>query len=252
MNPNFEVKLFLNPARVLDVEFRPTHEVQKQLGLGDSHRKISMQFLDSRPPRLHAEGWGVRTRVFDHDPLTEISYKYRIPIGDDGLDGVEAAVSKARGYHFDHSYAAQVEWGFDKRTLSLTDKKLAKLHDRGSMEQPSRHRCLKLALHDLPGKLDHWKREDWAFDILTDCSIFGPVFGKRWTGKWHDVKLSFETWAIKAETGAGFEPVVELSFKWEHENEAGILRDRLIHSTRENEWLLEYDVLKTELIFARY
>lgn len=62
--PNYEVKLFLDPIKVLTVEFKPNKDADRVLNLKHPSRKIAMQFLDSRPHQLHPEGWNVRLRRF--------------------------------------------------------------------------------------------------------------------------------------------------------------------------------------------
>ncbi|MBX9579442.1 MAG: hypothetical protein K2X87_03965, partial [Gemmataceae bacterium] len=77
--PNYEVKLFLDHAQVLDAEFRPTREADRALDLKGSNLRIAMLFLDARPPALQPGGWAVRVRRFEGSDGLELSDKRRYP-----------------------------------------------------------------------------------------------------------------------------------------------------------------------------
>src|SRR5687767_10292558 len=96
--PNYEVKVFLDARKVLDIEFKPTRAAQRTLDLGDSNRKIAMQFVDARPFRIHGEGWNIRVRRFEDKDELEIGYKRRYPLGSVALEEV-LAVAAGDGFH---------------------------------------------------------------------------------------------------------------------------------------------------------
>ena len=96
--PNYEVKLFLDPTKVLDVEFKPTKLADRTLDLKNSNRKISMQFLDVQPNHFKAEGWTIRARKFEGSDKLELSYKRRYPIAPEQLAEALAAAG-ADGFH---------------------------------------------------------------------------------------------------------------------------------------------------------
>ncbi|MBX9583260.1 MAG: hypothetical protein K2X87_23405, partial [Gemmataceae bacterium] len=91
-----------------------------------------------------------------------------------------------------------------------------------------------------------------ARGVLAAAHPYGPVAGRRWTGRWHGPDLAFEVWLVRAESGPGFEPVVELSFKAKTLAEATGQREKLAGLVRERGWLLDRDVLKTAMILDRY
>lgn len=249
--PNYEVKLFLDAAKVLDVEFKPTKDADKVFDLKSSNRKIAMQFIDARPLQVHAEGWSVRVRKFEDDEKFELSYKRRYPLATGTLADALARAAE-HGFHKENDYAAQVEWGYSKQTLSFTRKKEFKAKGCDAMNLPAAEVVRQAVLDGLPGKLNRWKKEGWASRILAVGHLYGPVLGKRWIGKWQGPDLAFEVWLIKTESGQGFEPVVELSFKENDPAEAAGFRDKLMAFVRAQKWLLERDVLKAEMILQRY
>lgn len=250
--PNYEAKLFLDATKVLTVEFKPNKETDKVLNLTRSSRKISMQFLEARPHQLHQEGWNIRLRRLEGDDTVELSYKRRYRIEPDGFKAALAAAA-AEGFSADEDdYAAQVEWGYGRRSLSFTRKKALKAKGLDEMELPTLVDTRAAVVRELPGKLDRYKQAGWARGLLTDGLLYGPVFGKRYSGEWQGPELDFEVWLVRTKSGEGFQPVVELSFKAEKEADAAGLRDKLMQFVRDHGWLLEEDVLKTEMILTRY
>ncbi|HJZ55795.1 MAG TPA: hypothetical protein VKE74_12580 [Gemmataceae bacterium] len=251
--PNYEVKMFLDSAKVLTVEFKPTKDADRVFNLTHPSRKITMQFLDARPHQLHQEGWNVRLRRFDGTGEVELSYKRRYRIAAD--EPFAEALAKAAHDGFtaaEKDYAAQVEWGFERQRLSFTRKKLLKAKGLGELELPGLADTRAVVVRELPGKLDRQKQAGWARGLLTDGHLYGPVLGKRYAGQWQGPDLDFEVWLVRTESGQGVEPVVELSFKADERADAGGFRDKLLHFVRDHGWLLETDVLKTDMILKRY
>ncbi len=107
----------------------------------------------------------------------------------------------------------------------------------------------------LPGKLAHWLRDGWAKSVLIEAHVYGPVDGKRWTGKRDaiDDEIALEVWQIRKSSSDEKEGLVKVSFKKKDRSKAQASRERLLELLRSQEgWLLEDDVLKTERILERY
>jgi hypothetical protein len=256
--PDYEVKLFLDPAKVLDVEFKPTKDADRTLDLKNSSRKIAMLFLDAEGPLsegkrpLDAAGWNVRFRRFEDSDELELGYKRRYRI-EPGQLAAALGAAAADGFHArEDDYDAQVEWGFARQTLSFTRKKQFEAKGVGELALPAVEELRSLAAREIPGKLDRVKSPGWARQLLAKARPFGPVLGKRWAGDWQGPELSFEVWMIRAESGAGFEPVVELSFKAKTQADAEGFREKLTAFVRDQGWLIEDDRLKTAMILRRY
>src|SRR5262249_57982259 len=58
--PDYEVKFFLDPARILDNLNEPTGVVHDALALSSSVTKLRMLFLDGKNHDLNEVGWNVR------------------------------------------------------------------------------------------------------------------------------------------------------------------------------------------------
>lgn len=256
--PDYEVKMFLDPAKVLGVDLKPSREADRVLNLKRPGRKIVMQFLDApRPaagelPPLHAAGWNVRLRRFEDTGEVELSYKRRYRVEPAGL---AAALLIAAGDGFtagERDYAAQVEWGYERQRLSLTRKKVLSAKGLHEGELPALPDARAAVVREIPGKLDRHREAGWARRLLTDGVVYGPVPGKRYRGEWQGPDLDLEVWLVRAEAGPGVEPGVELSFKAAEAAEAAGFRDKLTQYVRDHGWLLDRDVLKTEMILKRY
>jgi hypothetical protein len=250
--PNYEVKVFLTPSKVLNLEQKPTREVMEALDLKDDKTKITMQFLDTRPRRIHPQGWNVRVRKIEGKKEFEITYKRRYPIAKGKLSAALALAAKESFDADENDYAAQVEWAFARQTLTFSCRKSFRQRGYQGMELPTVEEVRAAAIEGMPGKLDRWKKEGWARELLERGQLYGPVFGRRWIAKWPGPDLDFEVWLLKAEKGAGLEAVVELSFKADQEDEADEAREKLLSFLRDRDWLQEQEVLKTEMIFLRY
>jgi hypothetical protein len=249
--PDYEVKIFLDPARTVDKMDEPTAAIHDALKLSSSVTKLRMLFLDSKSHDLHEMGWNVRLRSIEDEDDIEVTYKKRFPIGERPLSQIlERAASLGFGAD-DQNYRAQVEWG-SRRTLSFTRKKTAHVTRVKGTELPEAADARRVAVAEIAGKLERAKSGGWARGILAEAHAYGPVKGRRWSGRLDDLKLDLEVWEVRMAGGQGTEPVVELSFKEEDGARAEERRTELERFLKVRGWLLNGDVLKTELILQRY
>jgi hypothetical protein len=249
--PDYEVKFFLDPAKTLDSLNEPSRVVHDALDLSSSVTKLRMLFLDSKTHDLNEVGWNVRLRTIEGESGIELVYKKRFRIGDRPLSQIlEQAASEGFGAD-DTNYRAQVEWG-SRRTLSFTRKKTAHVRGVKGMELPEEADARRVAVEQIAGKLDRTHQAGWARGILAKAHVYGPVKGRRWSGRLDGLKLDFEVWEVRMAGGKGTEPIVELSFKEDDGAKAESQRAKLAGFLREKGWLLREDVLKTELILQRY
>lgn len=253
VTPDFEVKFPLNPAMVLGAGQEPTPSAREAFGLNGSVTKLRMLFLDSKNLSLHNAGWDVRVRKIEGMQDVEFTYKRRYPFGESSLATILAQAARGGFDAREKKYKAQVEWGLNKRTLSLARKKLVKVGGLDAMELPGPKKVRELSADKIPDKLNHLEAAGWARKILEDAKVYGPVRGRRWAGELDGLALDFEVWDILTEDGQDYEPIVELSFKAGDENKAASKKQDLIDALSHHQgWLLRNDILKTELILKRY
>jgi hypothetical protein len=210
-----------------------------------------MLFLDSKNHDLNEVGWNVRLRTIEDEDGIELACKKRFRIGDRPLSEIlERAASEGFGAD-DSNYRAQVEWG-SRRTLSFTRKRTVQVKGVKGMELPEEADARRAAVADIAGKLDRARSGGWARGILAEAHAYGPVKGRRWSGKLDGLKLDLEVWEVRMADGKGTEPIVELSFKEDDGAKAESGHTKLERFLKAKGWLLEGDVLKTELILQRY
>ncbi|KAK3986455.1 hypothetical protein QBC44DRAFT_333265 [Cladorrhinum sp. PSN332] len=262
MTPDFEVKFLLDSSQVLSPSTnKPTDSLQSAFSLAGKTIKMNVQFLDTPAKELYNAGWSPRIRKVEGEAGWELTYKKRYPIGDDGnpsTDDIAETLLIALGDGFDASdskYDAQVEWGFVKQTLSISRKKKVKKDsvDKKAMDLPDEEEARKLLIGEVPDKFSNWQFEAWGTGLLKDGVVFGPVYAKRYEGKWSGVDVDVEVWPIKKDGKTEeLENVAEVSFKSDSAIEAKEKHTALGEFLKEKGWLVPRDSLKTQLIMERY
>lgn len=252
--PDYEVKLFLNPDIVLNSDHNLKDSVRSYFGMPSSKTKISIQYMDTDTLDINDEGWNVRIRKMEDfsDEEFEITYKKRYPITDGNID---AALAKAALDGFDadeDDYDAQVDWGYQKQTLSFSNKKMITKNGYDGMELLSKSDSIAETIDHAPGKFENWLYQNWGTDNLEESEKYGPVDAKRWIGTWQGQKIYIEVWQIIEEDGTGYDYIVEASFKTPDRTDASNRKIELQNELTEEGWFLPTDELKTQMILQRY
>jgi hypothetical protein len=252
MVPDYEVKLLLNPTAVLGTDNKLTPTVRSTFSMPTSVTKMNVQFLDTNAKAIYSAGWSPRIRKTEDDTDFELTYKKRYAITGGDID---AALTTANTEGFDSSdtnYEAQVEWGYQKQTLSISRKKEASDSGYGAMDLPGTSNSRDMLIEEAPGKFDDWLYNGWGTSMLASSRIFGPVLAKRSVGTWSGMQLYIEVWPIKNAAGTGTEYIVEASFKTTSRTTASSKHDELVTFLQGKGWFLAQDSLKTQLIMDRY
>lgn len=252
MTPDYEVKLLLNPATTLGSDHKPTAAVLSAFGAPTTVTKMNVQFLDTSAKDVYDAGWSPRIRKTEGESGFELTYKKRYPVGAGGIDG---ALTTANGDGLDSndtSYDAQIEWGYQQQTLSISRKKTATKSGYSGMDLPNQSDSRSMLISNAPDQFDDWLGNGWGTGKLASSRIFGPVLAKRSVGTWHGRELDVEVWPIKAATGTGTDYTVEASFKTDSRTTASTDHDALESYLQSKGWFLAQDSLKTQQIMDRY
>lgn len=148
----------------------------------------------------------------------------------------------------------RLEWGYQKRTVTFANEKRAEDAEAQDLDLPSAKDARKIVFDKTPDKLQEWREKGWAKHVLAKACVFGPVEGRRWRGRRAEIddSINIEVWALPKKNGTGTESIVEVSFKKKgYDAKAKAKRGKLLEFLRGKRWLLEEDVLKTELILKR-
>ncbi|WP_336783880.1 CYTH domain-containing protein [Paenibacillus illinoisensis] len=249
--PAYEVKFLAKPELVLNSDGTPRSEVIQTLSLDSTPRTISAEYFDTNALNLNQAGWDVRFRKKDDKNNYELTYKKRYPV----INGdINAALTLANQEGFDASddnYEAEIDWGYGKQTLSFSNTKKVDTKATG-VQLPSEKDALDMLLDKLPGKLKNWSSSNWGKQTLSQSRAHGPVTFQRYEGTWNGQELTLEVWPIRNADGAGFENLVEVSFKTEDDAAVSGLRTELLQVLESNNWLIPADGLKTQTILERY
>ncbi|KAJ5682303.1 hypothetical protein N7462_005468 [Penicillium macrosclerotiorum] len=252
MIPDYEVRLMLNPTTVLSPEHELTATVLSAFEMPPTVTKLNVQFLDSSSKELYAADWSARIRKIENEDDFELTYKKRYAITS---GGVEAALIAANndGFNADNAkYEAQVEWGYQKQTLSISRKKTAANSGKSGMDLPGTSNSRKMLIDEAPDKFDNWSSKKWGTETLAVSRIFGPILVRRSVGLWNKIPLYVEIWPLLSSDDTGIEYIVEASFKTKSCKTASNEQTNLAVYLQSNGWLLSQDSLKTQLIMERY
>ncbi|MED1266185.1 hypothetical protein P4U03_05760 [Bacillus mycoides] len=249
MKPSFEVKLLLKPEQVLGYNKEMNQEVLEYFQAGTNYERIQVQFLDTANKSLSNEGWFARIRKKEFSKDFELTYKKRYPIQNVMIqDALEVAKKDGFDSKTDN-YEAEIDWGFEKKTLSISNKKSYSAKGYGILDLPNEQAAQNMLIEKLPGKMNKWLYTNWGEEMLKDSHIYGPVLMKRYTGEFENIKTNIEIWPLSNTGKIEDDFVIEVSFKTNEESIATKQRELLMKSLGQKGWLLPKDSLKTELIF---
>ncbi|PFR01955.1 hypothetical protein COK31_19970 [Bacillus cereus] len=249
MKPSFEVKLLLKPEQVLGDNKEMKQEVLEHFQAGTKYERIQVQFLDTANKSLSEEGWFARIRKKEFSKDFELTYKKRYPIPNGVIqDALEVAKKEGFDSNTD-SYEAEIDWGFEKKTLSISNKKSYSAKGYGILDLPNEQAAQNMLIEKLPGKMNKWLYTNWGEEMLKSSRIYGPVLMKRYTGEFENIKANIEIWPLSNTGKLEDDFVIEVSFKTNEESIATKQRELLMASLEKEGWLLPKDSLKTELIF---
>ncbi|KAE8140149.1 hypothetical protein BDV38DRAFT_280613 [Aspergillus pseudotamarii] len=256
MVPEYEVRLQLNPAAVLGPDHKLTSTVLSTFGIPQTNPtnpiKLNVQFLDTSCKELYTAGWSARIRKTENEDDFELTYKKRYPIRDGDIDAALAAANNDGFNAASTKYEAQVEWGYQNQTLSISRKKSIADSENSRMNLPGTSRSIEMLSNEAPDKFNNWRPNSWGTSTLAISRIFGPVCASRCVGTWNQMRLYLEVWPLKLKGGTGIEHIVEASFKTKSRQTAADEKNHLAHRLDEMHWFLAQDSLKTQLIMERY
>jgi hypothetical protein len=213
--------------------------------------KQTIQYLDTNGKDLYAMDWSARVRKTENEDGLELTYKKRYTIVANNID---AALTRANHDGFNASegkYDAQVEWGYQKQTLSISRKKSADFMTSG-MDLPGELSSRSILIEEAPTKFDNSVHNKWGTGMLANSRVFGPVHAKRHVGRWEGTKIYLEVWPLRNFEGTGYEYIVEASLKTKTCMDASKKHASLISYLQGEGWFLEQDSLRTQLIMERY
>jgi hypothetical protein len=256
MEPEYEVRLQLNPTTVLSSDHELTESVLStfKMKMPLIATELNVQFLDKSCKEIYTADWSPRIRKTEDEDEDEfeLTYKKRYPIADGDIEAALVTANKDGFNAGNKKYKAQVEWGFQNQTLSISHKKTVSHSENSGRDLPGTSNSRKMLIDGATKEFDNWKFDKWGTGALAISRIFGPVLARRSTGKWNGMKLSIEVWPLRSLEGTGIEYIVEASFKTKSRKEASVEQRSLAAYLQRSGWFLPQDSLKTHIIMERY
>lgn len=283
---NFEIKVLLDPSKVLYPDDHPTTannplpDLLAAFNINPDYtaappKKFSLRYLDTSSQSLRSHHWTIRARKPNTDTRIEFTWKMRYDISPTGpvQEAINDALDLARNDRFDADetdWKAQVEWGASPEdltrptTLSVSnDKKKDTIPPlpKGDTTLPPVSVLRQIALAENPGKFKKWRPEEvgagWGQTMVTASGGYGPVDLTRYFGTWEGYEVFVEVWRVRREKGSmELENLVEASFKFNPPNAGGIVypqevHDGLVEYVKRLGWYVEGGA-KTELVLDWY
>ncbi|WP_329458366.1 hypothetical protein [Streptomyces sp. NBC_01497] len=255
-DPGFQVKLLVDPTKILGSSGTPLAAANSAFGLGKASGVEAAEYLDSSSRQLENEGWSVRVRHDDADDQVKETYKKRYAIAGDGTDAdaLDDALDQAADDSFDadeEDYDAQVDLSYNQATLDFSDDKKADADGLGSGKLPSAADARDDVVNDLPGKLDDLGSKNFAADILAGAHIYGPVVQTDYPGTLAGQAVELQITPMHgAPGGSGY--WAEISADATSLPKAVALRTSIVNALNAHGWLIPQNAFKTEQILATY
>ncbi|EMN7732623.1 hypothetical protein WB980_006120 [Bacillus cereus] len=236
----YEVKFFLQSNQILNEKHELQESVKNELKITKAEQRY-IQFIDTVNKEMYQVGWILRNRKVDDGQ--ELTYKKRYPITN---DDIEAMLVQAKEDGFDLNstkFEPEVDWGFTKKTLSLSFDTINTAPD--SSNPMSIQELREKLLQNAPEEFRNWKMGGTTQDKINEAIVYGPVFERKYTGEWQGHKVKVEIWSMDSCS----EVIVEVSLKKFNEKDVAIQQhQQLKEFLSEKKWLLEKDILKTEWV----
>jgi hypothetical protein len=213
LTPDYEVKLLMDPSVVLGTNHNFPPTVLSTFSVPTTVTKMNFQFLDTDSKPIYNTGWSPRMRKTEGDTSFELIYKRRYNITNGDIDATRT-IANSEGFDSgDTNYEAQVEWGYQKQTLSISRQKTGSDSGYSAMELPGTSNSQTMMINNAPDKFNNWLYNNWGTDQLSVSRLYGPILAKRSIGIWSSMQIYIEVWPIKDAVGTGTEYIVEASFK---------------------------------------
>ena len=181
--PDYEVKLLLNTAEVLDSYNELKDDVRITFSTKSNAKEMSIQFVDNTERTIYINGWNLRIRKTEGDNKFELTYKKRYPIIDGEFSNatinanIDTALETAKqdGFASTAPYGAQIEVGYRKQTLSISHDVNASDDGSEGTNLPLIDKSRQFLADNAPDKFKEWAASNLGSDQLTDSMVYGPT-----------------------------------------------------------------------------
>lgn len=245
--PDYEVKLLLDSTEVLNSDNLLKKNFRENFDIGKSYDEASVLYVDTSDLLFNQAGWNNRIRIKEDSNKFELTYKRRYAISN---SDITSALNKANSDGFDINdtdYEAQVDWGYNKMTLSLSYGEKKSNSGYKDLKLPGKDKSISMLKDNMPDELESLGKKEFK-----NGKVFGPITYLKYKGSYENTDVDIEIWPIYNEDNDEIEYITELSFKSDSYNTAASVRSDLIKYLDSLGVLLHRDSLKTQMILNNY
>ncbi|MDM5264966.1 hypothetical protein [Bacillus wiedmannii] len=242
----YEVKFFLKINKVLDTMNNLEGCVKDAFKISnDDFERIDIQFIDTKEHDNYKNGWILRNRKKENKDYYELTYKKRYTVDGD----IDTTLQQVQfdGFTSD-KFEVQIDWELKKQKISVSPKEKIEISEDqitiSNSNLPDITELHRIFLLNAPEIFLSWQGENWGENQIQDSKIYGPVYAKKYTGKWENTEVNLEIWTLEDEP----ESIIEISFKSKDKNEAHQLRNKLKELLSARKWLSKKDISKTKWV----
>ena len=253
---SYEVKLLLDPQKVLDDDHLLKEDWKQAFGITNDYLPIEVIYLETSEKDFKREGWINRLRLKSGKQKVECTFKKRYPVT--GTE-IAAACEDAKKDGFvlpdktdketgDNLFEAGIDWGYEEMTLSLSAKDSSKLKDNESLASLTDDEAKAFLLKAMPDIEADWKQSQWGITTLERSRTVGPIRFLRAKGNLENQNVTIEIWPVMDKDKDEEHYIVELSFKTDDFTTAAEGKAQIIDYLDQEGILLHEDSLKTTMI----
>lgn len=244
-----EVKFLLDSCKVLDGENQLNKDLQDMFAVEKTNNRVVL-YVDNPERVFNNGGWTNRIREKEGKKNIEITYKKRYAVKDGDISASIEQAIKDDPIITDGRFEAEVDWSYDKMTLSFSSEtKISK--PEGGLKGMSQEDLVGNLLENMPKDEGGWMFAKLHSKNIPEARIAGPVDYVRYTGSYKEVEIDIEVWKVP-EKGSGFSYVTELSFEGDSLEDAAPLREEVMNLLDEQGILVHESSLKTNMILDAY
>lgn len=240
----FEVKFLLDSQKVLDSNNVPVKDIQDLFAVKKTNQRTVL-YIETPDRKFNEGGWTNRVREKEGKKNVELAYKRRYAVQGTDIDAAIERALKDNPRVTDGRYEAEIDWGYEKMTLSFTaEVKIDK--PEGGMKGMTDDALVSNLLANMPEDESGWMFAKLRSSKIKDARMAGPVDYIRYIGEYKGVEIDIEVWDVKGTY------ITELSFEADNLESATAMRNEIMGILDTKGILMHKDSLKTQMILDAY
>ncbi len=246
---SYELHYMLDAEKILDENNSIRPEYVSKFELIEDNKSYGLYYMDTMKQDFFKEGWinRVRMRVDKPSGKYEVTCKKRYTVKNGDVASALRQAESDGVFKSDSKWSAEVELTYFGMTLSLSSEKEYPVDENESFEDLTTENAKSMVKDAMPVSEREWKAQDWGMQMLDASSCGGPVYFRRYSGKYLGEEVRLEVWFLKDKL-----LLCELSLKTDSLSKAQQLKENLTQELNKAGILIQEDSLKTKKIIDYY